>query len=152
MSNLQDNQKNEIFKTIQKFLKDPPVIIWGSGATIPYGLPSMDDLKQALQSKNLINLDQKSNLEVELGKIQKQDKINKIKACIRCEVLKKDIDCLRDSIKNPNYFDAIDKMIEVFYQQPHPQKIDIVTTNYDRVLEYAISKLNYEYTDGFSGR
>ena len=40
-----NSRKTEIFRLIQKFLKKPPVIIWGSGATIPYGLPSMDDLK-----------------------------------------------------------------------------------------------------------
>ena len=51
MNNLNEDQqqKDKVCKVVQKFLKDPPVIIWGSGATIPYGLPSMDDLKKSLQ-------------------------------------------------------------------------------------------------------
>ena len=46
-SNVTANENKEnIFKTIQKFLKSPPVIIWGSGATAAYGFPTMQDLKK----------------------------------------------------------------------------------------------------------
>ena len=38
--------KDEIYKLIQVFLNNPPVVIWGSGATIAYGLPSMDELNK----------------------------------------------------------------------------------------------------------
>ena len=153
MNNLDEDQqkKDKAFKIIQKFLEDPPVIIWGSGATIPYGLPSMNDLKQALQSQDIVSLEKSDNLETELGKIQDIEKINKIKTFIRSEVFKKDIECLKQSIKDINYFSAVNKLIEVFYEA-HPQKMDIITSNYDRVLEYAISRLGYNYTDGFTGK
>ena len=153
MNNLDEDQqkKDKAFKIIQKFLEDPPVIIWGSGATIPYGLPSMNDLKQALQSQDIVSLEKSDNLETELGKIQDIEKINKIKTFIRSEVFKKDIECLKQSIKDINHFSAVNKLIEVFYEA-HPQKMDIITSNYDRVLEYAISRLGYNYTDGFTGK
>ena len=36
---------DDIYKCLQDYLKDPPLVIWGSGATIGFGLPSMGDLK-----------------------------------------------------------------------------------------------------------
>ena len=155
-----DKYKDQIFQIVQKLLKDPPVIIWGSGATIPYGLPSMNDLKQTLlksEGFEFLNIEslksENSNLEVELEKVQDQDQdeINKIKTCIRSEVFKKDIECLKKSIEKSDYFCGINNMIEKFYEV-HPHKIDIITTNYDRVLEYTLSKFGYDYTDGFTGR
>ena len=44
-----NQKKDKIFRLIQKFLKNHPVIIWGSGATIPYGLPGMSELVEVLR-------------------------------------------------------------------------------------------------------
>ena len=145
-----NDQKDKVFKLVQKFLKNPPVIIWGSGATIPYGLPSMEDLKKYLKPE-IEELNKDINLEVTLGKIDDKNKIDKIKTIIRDEVLKKNLECLKKSIQTQNYFEAIEKMIKKFYS-PHPQNINIVTTNYDCILEYALSKAGYNFTDGFTGR
>lgn len=142
--------KDKIFKLVQNFLQNPPVIIWGSGATIPYGLPSMDNLKECLKSE-IGELNKNANLEIELGKIDDENKVNKIKEIIRNEVLKKNLECLKKSIQTQNYFEAIEKMTKKFYNA-HPQKMDIVTTNYDCILEYALSKAGYNFTDGFTGR
>ena len=108
-----EEQKTEVFTLVQKFLKNPPVIIWGSGATIPYGLPSMEGLKQCLKHE-LGELQEDTNLEIELGKIDKQNKLDKIKKLIRDEIFKKDLECLKKSIKDRNYFKAIVNMIKKF--------------------------------------
>ena len=34
-----ENNVNKIFKLVQKFLKNPPVIVWGSGAAFPLDGP-----------------------------------------------------------------------------------------------------------------
>ena len=143
-------QKEDVFKLTQKLLKNPPLIIWGSGATIPYGLPSMDDLKKQLEPELGI-LNSEHNLEVELGKIDSSEKINKIKETIRNVMFEKDSKCLEKSIKDVNYFKTIKKMIDKFYK-PFPKKVNIVTTNYDCILEYALSKSGHNFTDGFTGR
>ncbi len=143
-------QQDNIFKLTQKLLKNPPLIIWGSGATIPYGLPSMDDLKKQLEPE-LGVLNSEHNLEEELGKIDNSEKIIKIKEVIKNIVFKKDLECLKKSVEDVNYFKAIEKMINKFYK-PHPHKVDIVTTNYDCILEYALSKSGHNFTDGFTGR
>ena len=122
-----ENQTDEFFKLVQKFLKAHPVIIWGSGVTIPYGLPSMDDLKESLKPE-LGELDINANLEIELGKIDDIKRIDKVKKIIRNEVSKKQLECLKKAIQSMNYFKAITDMIKKFYGI-HPRKIDIVTTN-----------------------
>lgn len=144
-----DETKNKVFSLVQQFLQLCPVIIWGSGATIPYGLPSMKDLKEKLKPE-LGDIGENADLETELGKIE-DSKLDDIRKIIRSEVLKGDIACLKEYIQNSNYFEPIIKMIRKFYNS-HPCKIDIVTTNYDRVLEYALSKSDCNFTDGFPGR
>ncbi|UFH36544.1 hypothetical protein [Flavobacterium acetivorans] len=60
--------KETVFTVIQNYLKTPPVIIWGSGATVPFGLPSMNTLNGILKN-NISEFDKDcENLEVELGK------------------------------------------------------------------------------------
>ena len=143
------NKKDRVFRLVQKFLKNPPVIIWGSGATIPYGLPGMNDLKKCLKGK--LDISKNTNLETELGKIRNIEIVEKVKQIIRDEIVKRDLICLKKSIKNQNYFNPIVNMIKKFYDA-HPRKIDVITTNYDCVLEYALSKSNYSFTDGFTGK
>ena len=67
---------------IQTFLKNPPVIIWGSGATISMGLPTMGALNDALKEKidNFNGTDE--NLEVELGKIEYESQMPEIRKVI----------------------------------------------------------------------
>ena len=63
MTKHHSDTKEEVLKLIQNFLKKPPVIIWISGATIPYGLPSMENLKKCLTSETG-KLDTEANLEL----------------------------------------------------------------------------------------
>lgn len=60
--------KDELFTLIQEYLKNTPVVIWGSGATVAFGMPSMTELNNMLKSKlDYFNKDNR-NLEEELGK------------------------------------------------------------------------------------
>lgn len=46
------NEKVEILAlTIQKYLSDNPSILIGSGCSVPYGLPTMDDLAKEIVEK-----------------------------------------------------------------------------------------------------
>ena len=44
--------KEEIFKIIQDYISDPPLMLIGTGLTIPAGIPGMKELGKYLQ-KNL---------------------------------------------------------------------------------------------------
>ena len=146
-----DQKKDEIFRLIQGFLKNPPVIIWGSGATILYGLPGMSDLVEVLRPYIGDEIAEDADLETELGKLEDDSQIDKIRIDVRKAVFKKDMMCLEKSIKDSRHFSAVIKMVRKFYKA-HPHRVDILTTNYDCVLEYALSGANYDFTDGFTGR
>jgi hypothetical protein len=150
LNNYNDDEKNKIFKDIQEFLKNPPVIIWGSGATVPFGLPTMSDLTNAIK-KELPEFPE-GNLEVELGKITDETQKNKAKQVIWEEINKKDLDVQQEIQKGEcNKFESIIKMIDKF-REAHPQVLNIITTNYDCTLEYLLAWHGIHFTDGSTGK
>lgn len=147
-----EEQKGNIFKIVQVFLKNPPLVVWGSGATISFGIPSMWNLNKKLKEV-IDDFDSgNNNLEVELGKEKYKDKMPEIKQVIWQEVNNADKAVL-DKITSNNTadFDGIKLLIEKFLEA-HPQVLNIVTTNYDRVLEYTMSYNGVHFTDGFNGK
>ena len=144
------NNKNRIATMVQKFLKSPPTIIWGSGATIPYGLPSMDSLKKLLKNKLPIFSDSES-LEEILAKITEPEELNEIKKEIWHHVNVKDLENLKIGIKDNIDISEVHNMVKKIITA-YPQVANIITTNYDRVLEYILAKNSNKFTDGFSGR
>lgn len=148
----QEEIRENVFKIVQTFLKNPPLIVWGSGATISFGLPSMWDLNEELKKK-IKDFDTKNdNLEIELGKEKYQEQMPQIKKVIWEKVNGADISVLNRIISNStDEFNGIKLLIEKFIEA-HPKVVNIVTTNYDRVLEYIMSYYNFPYTDGFNGK
>ena len=74
---------DEIYQTIQEYLKVPPLVIWGSGATIGFGLPSMSKLKDEI-GKALPTFDKTcTDLEAELGKDKYEADLPQIRKIIR---------------------------------------------------------------------
>ena len=45
----------DIYKKIQDYLREPPLVIWGSEATIDFGLPSMSKLKDYSSDHRFMN-------------------------------------------------------------------------------------------------
>lgn len=148
----QDDTQEKIFKIVQTFLKNPPLIVWGSGATISFGLPSMSDLNEVLK-KEIKNFDiSNDNLEDELGKEKYQEKLPQIKKTIWNEVNNADVLVLKKIISNETIdFNGIKLLIEKCIEA-HPKVLNIVTTNYDRVLEHLLAYNCIDFTDGFQGK
>ena len=141
------DMQDKLFSKIQECLKPNPVaIIWGSGATIPFGMPSMDDLKKELKIK------QAGNLEDILSKNTDPNKKKKFEEDIYKAINKKDAE-FRNRLIQGNT-DEIRPTAELFnyLYRPHPQLLNVITTNYDCVLEYIFSHYGFPYSDGFSGR
>lgn len=141
----------KVFKIVQKFIETPPLIVWGSGATISFGLPSMWHLNEALKEK-LKDFDLKNeNLEMELGKDKYNEDMPKIKKIIWDTIYDKDILVLEKVLSNNSEFDGVKALIAKL-MEVHPQVVNIITTNYDRVLEYILSYTDVPFTDGFNGK
>lgn len=147
-----NDQTEKAFKIVQKFLQKPPLVVWGSGATISFGLPSMCDLNEALKKEIKIFDISNNNLEDELGKEKYQEKLPQIKQIIWKEVNNADALVLKKFIENNlDDFNGIKLLIEKFIEV-HPKVLNIVTTNYDRVLEHLLSYQKVNFTDGFNGK
>ena len=143
---------DHIFSTIQKFLNNPPVIIWGSGATIPFNLPSMTQLNDALKEKIKDFNANNDNLENELGKDEYKERMPEIRKAVWNTVNQADKQ-VYEKLAGGNSDDLkpIKNIIEKF-RACHPRVVNIITTNYDRILEYVMSYHNIPFTDGFSGK
>lgn len=149
---MKEDKKNTVFKITQDFLKKPPLIVWGSGATSPFGLPSMNDLNEALKQDIAGFNTENDNLEIELEKDKYKEQISQIKQVIWEKVNDADISVLEQILlSKTDEFNGIKLLLEKFIDA-HPKVVNIVTTNYDRVLEYIMSYHNIPYTDGFDGK
>lgn len=149
---MRDELKEKVYSIIQTFLKNPPVIIWGSGATIPYGLPTMGDLNQALKD-GINNFNPTNeNLEIELGKNAYETQMPEIRKIIWNTVNNAENKIIHKLINSEtDELNAIKNMIDKF-RSAHPQVVNIITTNYDRVLEHIAGYHNIPFSDGFIGR
>lgn len=139
---------DEIYKTIQDYLKEPPLVIWGSGATIDFGLPSMSKLKDEI-GKALPSFDKTcADLEAELGKDKYETDLPKIRKIIRDVVCSADIKAKEQLLKCNDDYEGIRRLTKFCYE-PHPKVVNVVSTNYDRILEYVWGYNGFHYTDGF---
>lgn len=156
-------EKKEIYTTIQEYVRDVPMLLFGTGATIPYGIPGMGALTHCLvenlqikyrgnsewekfQSNILSGLD----LESALANISMpHDVLDDIIVQTWNLVNTADLSLLYDLIKN-NTILPIGRLIKRFFD-PNPQCVNIVTTNYDRVIEYACDQIHVSVDKRFKG-
>lgn len=61
---------NDIAKKVQKYLEDTPLVVLGSGASVPYGLPTMGSLgKQILNDSNIQKINCFKSFEKDINTI-----------------------------------------------------------------------------------
>lgn len=139
---------DEIYNTIQTYLREPPLVIWGSGATIGFGLPSMSNLKDEIGAA-IPTFDKTcTDLEAELGKDKYEADLPRIRKIIRDVVNAADIKAKEHLLNSTDDFEGIKRLTD-FCHSPHPKVMNVVSTNYDRILEYVWGYNGLRYTDGF---
>lgn len=138
-----------------------PSILIGTGGTIPYGLPSMDDLSKIIKSelnpiyKNneswksfIAELNKNENLEESLGNVTLDDQIHNDLIWVVWKIIyQKDTDA-RNHFLMTNCAPELTKIISKFIQRTGTT--NIITTNYDRIIEYAICMADGKYCTGFT--
>ena len=145
-----DNPLEIIANLGQECLNSSPVIVLGSGASIPYGLPSMGDLKKKLNEieipKELLKSQSRWNtmkgnlenqdIETALSNISDNEDLCKfVKRLVWKEINSKDI-YLRDELLIGNTKLTLTRLYKHLFNSTHHQ-ISVVTPNYDRLAEYA---------------
>lgn len=144
----QEETKSQVFSVVQQLLQRTPLLIWGSGATVACGLPTMKELGQYVKNRLSLPIDENANFEEELCKSEFEPHLGLIRKCIWECINKADLKA-RDRLISgeDDSLKAIASLLTTFCRN-HPQTVKIVTTNYDRVLENVSAWNGLSFTDG----
>lgn len=160
--NKAEEKRDNLARVIQKYLEKQPVILLGTGATIPYGLPSMTELanhiKESIEDNSTEWESFLSALET-IGDLEKALQDTQLNPLLTDKIIiktwelinHKDLECynglLDETEKKFPLKDLFSKLL-----QSHPKHVKVITTNYDRVAEYAADLAEANIHTGFSGR
>ena len=150
---------NGCLSQIQNFLQNNPLIVLGSGASMPYGLPSMYDLAVEIEKYQAEISDENFHsfcvllpslgLETALDQANlQQETHNRIRQIVWSHVNCKDLEFWSSYCPTQEF--AISKLINKVMQAA-PNKATVVTTNYDRLAEYAVDHIQATAITGFEG-
>lgn len=152
-----------IQKQIQGWTNSIPLLILGSGASVPYGIPSMYTLGEHL--KNSIAFSEKEDQEqfdafksefnkngdlesTLLGMNLRPNVLNAI-VCKTWELINSQDVLAYEQILQKSIDLPLSTLIN-YLLSTSKKKVSIVTTNYDRIAEYASSVVNAFICNGFT--
>ncbi|MDO7174171.1 SIR2 family protein [Mariniflexile sp. AS56] len=156
-------EKEAIFKQLQSWTNNIPLIILGSGASVPFKLPSMwvlgDYIKNSISftdtkdqnqfAEFIIEFDKTGDLETTLTKLQLRENVLSEIVNKTWELVNKaDLEAYEYFINNSNQF-PLSKLLKHFLDTAG-KKVSIITTNYDRLAEYASSLAKAVICTGYS--
>ena len=153
---------DSIAKVAQGCFKKCPTVVLGSGASIPHGLPGMRELSKWLllqlraesdvdnNCSNVIKaLEDGDHFEAALDRNDLSDALlSKIVASVWQCVNKHDSALLRSAATNGEKF-PLGRLLSGMFDSTH-REVNIVTTNYDRVAEYACNAEGLLFHTGFA--
>lgn len=150
---------NGCLSIMQGYLENCPLIVLGSGASMPYGLPSMSNLADYIKSNNIIKGDpnyerfcallDSDGLEKAIDSVSlNEETLSAIRTITWTEVNRCDLDYLKT-----NAFSPPKSLVKLFEKviAPTPNKAVVVTTNYDRLSDYAADGIGASSVTGFEG-
>ncbi len=152
-----------VIEKCQKYLENIPTIVVGSGASVPYGLPTMaqlgEEIKTSLHSKYegdigwqsfLTHLENTGNLEVALHKTTVSEEIVNDIITITWQFILSCDHVVFERVYKSNYMLQLSRIFDKLLQS-HPRRINVITANYDRLIEYAADAIRVNIDLGFSG-
>jgi len=159
---IEDSLKDKFAKLIQKYLENLPVIILGTGATIPYRLPSMSELASHLKTSINESSDEWKKFLSALGKdgdLEKALQVTQISPELTDKIItstwelinRRDLAFYDKLVVEPQQDFPLKELFKKLLRS-HPKHIKVITTNYDRVAEYAADLTYANIYSGFSGR
>lgn len=144
---------------LQGYLENSPLIVLGSGASMPYGLPSMGGLAEEIRKSDIAISDPNysafcaavgnSGLEGAIDAVNLlPETLQEIRRVVWKTVNEKD-----RLYFNQHLIDPPKALVELIKKvlAPTPNKAAIVTTNYDRLAEYAADGVGATTVTGFEG-
>ena len=158
-----DGIPTEILRFIQDSISMVPVIVIGSGASAAYGIAGMGELADYIvQEVNPLEeekikwekfkqlLDEGADLESALHEIDLSDRLEmEIIKKTKKLILSKDV-VVREKVALNQIEMPLTKLLRYLNSTASPQ-LKIITTNYDRLIEYALDDAGIDYDTGFKG-
>lgn len=157
-----DLKTEKLAQTIQKKLAGNPLLLIGSGGSIPYGLPSMETLASAIVSKLGKKYQSESTWKTFVSELKSSNNLETAleKATLKAEIHSAVIILIWSLFNRLNRAaitqflklgkaPALSKILKKFVQQTGTT--NVVTTNYDKIIEYAIDSAQGTVESGFSG-
>lgn len=152
-------------KQAQSYYASSPVVILGSGASAAFGMPGMWDLSQYLvqhvdastvSTQDLDEwtkfcglLDEKVDLETALHRVHLCEDLTKAVVKATWDLLNpKDIEIFKKSLNDNNLF-PLGSLFRSMFRSTR-KTLDVITTNYDRLAEYACEQEGLHHYSGFS--
>lgn len=140
---------NDVFKAVQEIAQKKPLLFVGTGGSIPFGIPGMDGLCEHLKitlsprftgipawETFLRELDNGEGLENALLKVALPDEIQTgVLHATWNLVSEADLKLFRSLVYGEKHI-ALGDLIQYFYRTAS-KCVNIITTNYDRMIEYA---------------
>lgn len=150
-------EKDRLFKSIQDIVNDNPVLVIGCGASMNYGIPGMWDLAMAIkadftktspiseESKKCVNelvgkLDAEMGLEDAMLSLKCTEEVeNRILKIVWNQIKPKDNNVFMDVVQSRSRLPLTNLLTHLIYNRADAG-VDVVTTNYDCLIEYAASQ------------
>lgn len=156
--------ENEILLALQDFLRKRPVILAGSGLTIPLGLPSMGALAKELDNHLSVDATHKEEWSKYSEDINLGLEAALLKHQVSDDILKRIIDITgdfidgKDKVTADNLFrqeklPAIAELLRFLTKSAgrNSPEVIVITPNYDRVIERACDLIQIPCETGFCG-
>ncbi len=149
----------------QKCLQETPVVVLGSGHSAAYGVSGMGALKQHLRGTvspgpneqektawaGLISALEEHDLETALQKVTlPHSLLAAVAQGTRNLLLPEDVDVFRRVVSGEIKL-ALSRLFRHLFNSTN-QALSVITTNYDRLAEYAADAARYTWHTGFTGQ
>lgn len=158
-------EKDKIFEIVQKYINSIPVILLGSGASAHYGIATMSILATKLKEnlRDMITPEDRSCIKSFFRELEKRDNnleqtLLTIKATpnVEAKIQKVTWELINQGDKEVFFqlqADAklgLTSLLDYLIGHTGNRSINVITTNYDRLAEYAASQTGAFVNTGFT--
>ncbi len=153
---------DDLARLAQQCVAACPVIVLGTGASIPYGIGGMDALRDYLVTRlgsspirsdaevaELLSLLDSKDLERALTELTLKEHQERQVIGFAWEKVHGDDRSLFDRILTRSTEPHLVKLFRHLFDSTH-RDVSVVTTNYDRLAEYSANIAGFGFTNGFS--
>lgn len=147
-------------KLIQDYLSDSPLVVLGSGASVPYGLPTMSGLASVLRKDALLQMEKDSTkLFSDMDSLGLEAAIDNslLSEAAKNQIRRLTWDCINEGdivlFRDKDLEERMQSLVQLIKKiiTTSPNQFTVVTTNYDRLFEYATDLYGASTVTGFEG-